>query len=276
MKLSAQQFRDRTGLDATAIAQTLEHAAKASAAATLGRFRTPLVVDNKHKEGFDPVTDADRESEQVIRDHIAARFPDHALIGEEQDDVRLESPYAWIMDPIDGTRSYISGVPLWGTLIGFAHKGEALAGVMHQPFTGETFLGAPGGALYKRGDEVLPMSTSGCVQLAEARLFCTAPELFDTNFRQAAWDAIKKKVRLLRYGTDCYGYALLAAGHADLVVEPRLNIYDIAPLIPVIEQAGGVVARWDGGPADQGGDVVAAATRQLLEQALDLINRAGA
>lgn len=274
MNLSSQQFRDRTGLDTQTIADTLEGAARASVDETLHRFRTPLVVDNKHEGGFDPVTDADRAAEKVIRAYISDRFPDHALIGEEHDDVRTKSEFAWIMDPIDGTRSFISGVPLWGTLIGFAHSGQALAGIMHQPFTGETFLGVPGAAVYKRGGHSTPLSTSGCTSLANARLFATAPDLFDTAPRQAAWDAVRQRARLQRYGADCYAYALLAAGHADLVVEARLNIYDIAPLIPIIEHAGGVVARWDGGPADLGGDIVAAASRQLLDETLQLIQKA--
>lgn len=271
MMLSPQQFRDRTGLDADSVAATLEAAAASAASVTLAHFRQPLAVENKHAEGFDPVTIADRQAEKAIRAVIAERFPQHGLIGEEQASERTTSEFAWIMDPIDGTRSFITGVPLWGTLIGLSHQGEMLAGIMHQPFIAESFLAVPGRAVYQRAGQSIPLATSGCKDLSKARLFATSPDLFDTPQRQAAWQKVEQRARLTRFGTDCYAYALLAAGHTDVVVEARLNTYDIAPLIPLIEGAGGVVATWDGGSAMQGGDVVAAASPQLLEQTLEAI-----
>lgn len=271
MPLTPQQFHARTGLEVADIEATLQAAAAAASAHTLTHFRQPLAVENKRAESFDPVTVADREAEKAIRAVIAARFPEHGLIGEEHPNERTQSRFAWIMDPIDGTRSYICGVPLWGTLIGFAHDGEVLAGIMHQPYIGESFLAVPGRAELVREGRSQPLKTSGCTDLGSARLFSTTPDLFDDERRLAAWEAVRHRARLQRYGTDCYAYALLAAGHADLVIEPGLHIYDIAALIPLIEHAGGVVARWDGGSASDGGDIVAAATPQLLDQALELI-----
>ena len=266
-----EQFRKTTGIDVEAIAVTLLRAASAADRETLPRFRSKLIVDNKYSSGFDPVTEADRAAERAIRAVLETDFPEHAVIGEEQADKLTGSPFSWIIDPVDGTRSFITGVPLWGTLIGVAFAGEVFAGVMSQPFTGEVFLGLPGRAEWRRGDDCRPLATSGCTALSEARLFTTTESLFDTPARKAAWDAVAGQTRLVRHGADCYAYGLVAAGHADLVMEPRLNSYDIAALIPIIEQAGGRVATWDGGRPDAGGDIVAAATPALLEAALERI-----
>lgn len=266
-----EQFRERTGLDPDALAVTLLRAAKAADRVTLPRFRTELAVDNKYSSGFDPVTDADREAERAIRVVIEASYPDHAIIGEEHENKRSDSVCSWIIDPIDGTRSFITGVPLWGTLIGFAYEGRAVAGIMSQPFTGETFLGLPGLAEWRRDTDKRPLRTSGCTEIGKARLFTTTESLFRTPAQKAAWDAVSRDSLLVRHGTDCYAYCLLAAGYADLVMEPGLHVYDIAALIPIIEQAGGRVTTWDGGPADQGGDVVAAATPELHAAALKRI-----
>jgi len=257
--------------DSEKIEATLLAAARAAAARTLPLFRTGLGIDNKLASGFDPVTEADRGAETAIRAVIAEAFPDHAIIGEEWGRSG-ESPNSWIIDPVDGTRAFISGAPVWGTLIGFAHEGVAIAGIMSQPFIGETFLALPGRALYRRAGEEAPIRTSGQTDLAPCRVFTTTPALFDTPHLQAIWQAMEGATRLQRFGMDCYGYALLAAGHADLVVEPYLNTYDIAALVPIIREAGGAIACWDGSEPTGGGNVVAAATPQLLEKALNLIN----
>ncbi len=261
------------GLDAAAVRQTLLDAADMAAKVTLPRFRTDLAVDNKWTEGFDPVTEADREAELAIRELIGARFPDHGIVGEEWDDKASGSEFTWIVDPIDGTRAFITGVPVWGTLIGLMVGGKAVAGLMAQPFTGEVYLGLPGEAHYYRGTEKRALKTSPVTKLANAKLTATSPDLFLRSGRDLSrqWDAISSQVLTTRYGLDCYGYCLLAAGHIDLVVEAGLKDVDIAPLIPVIRNAGGVVSTWDGGPAEQGGNCVAAATAELHEAAMALL-----
>jgi histidinol phosphatase-like enzyme (inositol monophosphatase family) len=257
-------------IDLAKVEATLLAAAEAAAAHTLPLFRTPLAIDNKFAVGFDPVTEADRGAETLIRAVIAENFPDHAVIGEEWGSSG-SSDYTWIIDPVDGTRAFISGAPVWGTLIGFAHNGVAIAGLMSQPFIGETFLAVPGRATYRRGGVTTPIRTSGQTDLAASRVFTTTPNLFKGE-HWAKWEAVESATRLQRFGMDCYGYALLAAGHADLVIEPYLNTYDIAALIPIIREAGGAIACWDGSEPTAGGNVVAAASPELLEKALALVN----
>ena len=259
-------------LDLAKVEATLLAAAEAAATCTLPLFRTTLDIDNKYAVGFDPVTEADRSAETAIRAVISEAFPDHAIIGEEWGNSGA-SDYTWIIDPVDGTRAFISGAPVWGTLIGFAHKGVALAGIMSQPFIGETFLAVPGRASYARGGAPTAIRTSGLTELAPARVFTTTPNLFHGE-HWPKWLAVEGATRLQRFGMDCYGYALLAAGHADLVVEPRLQTYDIAALVPIIREAGGAIACWDGSEPTGGGNVVAAATPALLDKALALINAA--
>ncbi|HTM76879.1 MAG TPA: histidinol-phosphatase [Devosia sp.] len=258
-------------IDLARVEQTLLAAAVAAAEKTLPLFRTPMAIDNKLTTGFDPVTEADRGAETAIRTVIARNFPDHAVIGEEWGNSGI-SDFTWIIDPIDGTRSFISGAPVWGTLIGLAYQGVAIAGLMSQPFIGETFLGLPGRTRYRRGSIEQTIHTSGLTELAAARVFTTTPTLFATPELLGKWRAIESTTRLQRFGMDCYGYALLAAGHADLVIEPSLNTYDIAALVPIIREAGGAIACWDGSEPTGGGNVVAAATPELLEQALKLVN----
>ena len=260
-------------IDYARIEATLLAAAEAAAAHTLPLFRTGLAVDNKLSAGFDPVTEADKGAEKVIRAIIADAFPDHAIIGEEWGTTG-ESRYTWIIDPVDGTRAFISGAPVWGTLIGFAIDGVATAGLMSQPFIGETFLAVPGHSRYERGGLTQPNRVSGLTDLGPARVFTTTPKLFNTPEYLRKWHAVEAATRLQRFGMDCYGYALLASGHADLVIEPYLNTYDIAALVPIIREAGGAIACWDGSEPTAGGNVVAAASQALLDQTLELINAA--
>ncbi len=261
------------GLTADLVRRTLLDAAEIAAAVTLPRFRQGIAVDNKWAVGFDPVTEADREAERVIRELIGARFPDHAILGEEWDDKPGSAPFSWIIDPIDGTRAFITGVPVWGTLVGLTLEGRAVAGLMAQPFTGEIYLSLPGEAGYYRGDQHLPLRTSPVTELSKAKLTTTSPDLFLRPGRDLTrqWNAISSKVLTTRYGLDCYGYALMAAGHIDLVVEAGLKNVDICPLIPLIQNAGGVITTWDGGPAEQGGNCVAAATPELHAAAMALL-----
>ena len=255
------QFPENIDLDI--IKQTLLAATQAAAAVTLPAFRSGLSVENKEDTHFDPVTEADRAAERVIRSVIEENFPDHTIIGEEHDNKITSSPFTWIIDPIDGTRSFISGVPMWGTLIGLAHENNTFAGIMTQPFTGESFLGMPGIATYQRGNKgAQNMSTSGIKNLGEARLFTTTPALFKDD-KARAYAELEKNVRQPRYGCDCYAYCLLAAGHADLVVETALKIYDIAALIPIVRNAGGIITNFEGNDPDESGNIIAAATPQL-------------
>lgn len=145
---------------------------------------------------------------------------------------------------------------------------------MGQPFIGEVFMGLPGKSEVRHHGAVSPLKVSGCTDMASARLFSTAPDLFDTDHRKAAWTDIEAATLQTRFGCDCYAYCLLAGGHADLVVEPRMNVYDIAALVPIIEEAGGVLATWDGGRADEGGDIIAAASPALLDATLEMIAKA--
>jgi histidinol phosphatase-like enzyme (inositol monophosphatase family) len=260
-------------LDLNTVEAVLIEAAQAAASRTLPLFRTGLAIDNKLSTGFDPVTEADRGAETAIREVIARHFPDHAIIGEEWG-ASGNDDFTWIIDPVDGTRAFISGAPVWGTLIALAHRGVAIAGIMSQPFIGEMFLGLPGRATYRRGDIDQPIRVSGQTELAAAKVFTTTPNLFRTPELMNKWRALEAATRLQRFGMDCYGYALLAAGHADIVVEPFLQTYDIAALVPIIREAGGAISCWDGSEPTGGGNVVAAASAQLLESALALINAA--
>ena len=260
------------GLEPDAIRDTLLAAAEAAARETLPRFRTRLAVDNKYVVGFDPVTDGDREAERAIREVIAARFPGHAIVGEEMADKAADSPFQWIIDPIDGTRAFISGAPVWGTLIGFRVDGKTVAGLMAQPFTGEIYLALPGGAWYRRGSDELRLKTSGVTELAKAKLSATSPDIFELTGTTRQWDTLRRSALQVRYGLDCYAYCLVAAGHVDMVCESALKNVDIAALIPIIENAGGIVTTWDGKSPENGGSCVAAATPELHRAALEVLN----
>jgi histidinol phosphatase-like enzyme (inositol monophosphatase family) len=255
-------------------AEFLRSVARAAAAETLPRFRRFGDISNKLKAGFDPVTEADRQAEQAIRALIRAEFPDHGIFGEEFGSENATSDHIWVIDPIDGTRSFISGIPLWGTLVGLTKKGDAIAGMMAQPFTGELFYATGGSAFYEGPGGASPLSTRKTASLGDATLCTTTPALFRDAHR-VAYDRLERAVRMPRYGTDCYGYAMLAAGHVDLVVEVGLQSYDIVALIPIIEAAGGMITDWNGGPAEHGGEIIAAATPRLHDAAMEALHAAG-
>lgn len=249
--------------------------ADAAAGVTLPHFRTGLAVDNKRGEfTFDPVTAADRDAEHTIRGLIAERYPDHGISGEEHGYEPGASPFTWIIDPIDGTRSFISGVPLWGTLIALHDGKRPVIGLMDQPYTGERFLGLPGMTelISRHGNRML--RTSGCTRIEDALLGNTDPAMFRDEASRAAFDNLSSRARLRRFGGDCYFYCLVAAGTLDLVVEAALQPYDIQPLIPIIEGAGGIVTDWKGGDPQHGGQVVAAATAELHAAALEILSPA--
>lgn len=250
-----------------------EELAAAAARAILPFFRTPMAVRDKGADGiFDPVTDADSAAEEAMRALIAARFPDHGICGEEFPERNVGAEFTWILDPIDGTKSFILGFPLWGTMIGLGHGGRPVLGLVHQPFTGETFSGHDGGARYAGPGGTWPLKTRACAGLDSAMLTTTSPLLIEAAADRARFAALETRVRLSRYGGDCMGYCLLADGHIDLVAETGLKMHDIAPLIPIIEGAGGVVTDWEGGEAGAGGHVLAAGDRRLHAAALEILS----
>jgi histidinol phosphatase-like enzyme (inositol monophosphatase family) len=246
--------------------------AAAAAAATLPLFRSGLAVDNKAECGFDPVTQADRAAEQAMRSLIAARYPTHGIRGEEYAARAGAAAYEWVLDPIDGTGAFLCGMPTWSTLIGLLREGAPLLGIMSQPFVGERFEAGPHGAYRIGGGIERRLRTRPAESLGAAVLATTCVELYAEAQRRAAFDRLRRAVRFARYGGDAYFYCLLAAGHIDIAIDPGLKPYDIVALIPIIEQAGGVVTTWRGGPATAGGDVLAAASAALHDAALEILN----
>ena len=238
-------------------------------------FRQPLDVANKAGAGaFDPVTEADRAAERVIAEAVAARWPEHGFVGEAHGTTRPEARLRWVVDPIDGTRAFIMGWPMWGTLIGLLDGGTPVLGLMDQPFTRERYWSAETVSYMRVGDGgPVHINTRSCPQLADAILSTTHPDLFAAGDEMDGFARLKSQVRMTRYGGDCYGYCLLAAGFVDLVVETGLKPYDIVALIPIIERAGGRVTTWDGKPATDGGRIVAAGDPRLHEQAMEILSR---
>jgi myo-inositol-1(or 4)-monophosphatase len=235
-------------------------------------FRSALGVENKSVSGgFDPVTAADRSAEAAMRSLIKATFPAHGIIGEELGAERSDAEYVWVLDPIDGTKSFICGMPVWGTLIGLTRNGAPIYGMMHQPFTREHFSGDGRAASYRgpAGDRAL--QARSCGALDDAVLLTTSPLLMREPDR-TAFRRVEDAVRLSRYGGDCYAWCMLAAGHADLVIETELKPYDILPLIPIIEGSGGVISTWENGPPTSGGRIVAAGDRRIHARAMELLN----
>ena len=252
-------------------ADFMRRLAKAAAAETLPRFRTAGAVSNKEAGGFDPVTEADREAERALRALILSEYPDHGILGEEHGAENASSSHVWVIDPIDGTRAFISGLPVWGTLVGLTIDGDAKAGLMSQPFTGELFYADGDGSHYEGPGGPRKLATRGTADLSDATMFTTTPALFKGAMRER-YDRLEQAVRLARYGTDCYAFAMVAAGHADIAVDAGLQSYAIVALFPLIEPAGGVVTTWTGGAAENGGDILASANPVLHEKALRLVN----
>ena len=248
--------------------------ADAARAATLPHFRAAgLSADNKLDAGFDPVTVADRDAEAAMRAVLAERRPEDAILGEEHGASDGQSGLTWVLDPIDGTRGFISGTPTWGVLIGLQDAAGPFYGIIDQPFIGERFEGGLGQASVAGPQGTRPLAARAGGHLAGATLFSTFPEV-GTAAERAAFERVRDRVRLTRYGMDCYAYALLAAGQVDLVIEAGLHAYDIAAPIAVIEAAGGIVTDWQGRPAHEGGQVVAAANPAIHAEALKLLQAA--
>ena len=257
-----------TSPDLIAFARELASAARRK---TVARFNQGVAVENKGGAAtFDPVTEADRAAEQVMRSLIAERFPDHGISGEEFPATTGVGQYGWSLDPIDGTRSFICGLPTWTTLIALLEDGAPALGIIDAPILDETYVGSGSEAWLAHGDQQTAIRVSGCRDLSEARLSTTDPSLFDEN-ESAAFDRLRRTCRVTRFGHDGYAYARLAAGSLDLVVESGLKPHDYNALVPVVRAAGGQVGNWTGGPDLAGGAIIAAASRDLYEAAVELL-----
>ena len=259
--------------DAAMLWRIAEDLADVAAARSLPLFRSPgLAAASKAAAGFDPVTAADREAERAMRELLAARRPADGILGEEFPPVDGGSGLTWVLDPIDGTRAFWSGATTWGTLIGLDGGDGPMLGVIDQPYIGERFMGGLGRAEMTRGEARRALAVRACAGLADAVLYTTFPEI-GTPGERAGFEAVRDRVRMTRYGFDCYAYALVALGQVDLVIEAGLQPYDIQGPQAVIEAAGGVVSDWRGGPAHRGGRVVAAGDARVHAAALERLSR---
>jgi myo-inositol-1(or 4)-monophosphatase len=235
-------------------------------------FRSALGVDNKSQSGgFDPVTAADRAAEAAMRALIKRTFPAHGIVGEELEADNPNAEYVWVLDPIDGTKSFICGMPAWGTLIALTRRGQPIYGLMHQPFTREHFSGDGTGAHYRGPAGERDLRVRNCAQLGDAIMLTTSPLLMNEADRRC-FGRVENAVRLSRYGGDCYAYCVLAAGHVDLIIETELKPHDVLALIPIIEGAGGIMTTWENEPALKGGRIVAAGDKRVHAQAMKVLN----
>jgi myo-inositol-1(or 4)-monophosphatase len=236
----------------------------------LPHFRGAGAVSNKAEQAFDPVTEADRAAEQIMRGMIRDKYPEHGIHGEDFDDVPAHGPYRWILDPIDGTRSFILGLPAWGTLIGLAADGGPVVGMMDQPYVKERFWGSKDGAFFRNAHGERHIRTRACASLGDAILTATSPDIFNEADAER-FRSLSRHVRMTRFGGDCYLYCLLAMGLIDIVAEASLKAFDIAPLVPIIEAAGGIVTTWDGGDPAQGGRILAVGDPALHKAAMQAL-----
>jgi len=259
-----------------------EELADAARTQILPFWRKPIEVESKVEEdrpvAESPVTIADRNAETAMRALIEARYPDHGIYGEEFGSVRVDAEFCWVLDPIDGTKSFITGKPLFGTLIGLCHRGTPVVGVIDQCVLKERWVGVRGESTTLNGQ---PVHARGVTTLGEAMLYATTPHMFGEGYEQAAFGAVRDAVKRPLYGCDCYAYALVASGYgADLVVEADLGLYDYAALVPVLLGAGGRMTAWSGAEltipnhAASKGRVVASANGQLHAEALALLQAA--
>ena len=270
-------------MTAVDFAAFVERLAQVSGEVILPFFRSAIGAEDKSRGGlFDPVTEADRGAEAAMRRLIGQTFPAHGVVGEEYGSDRSDAEYVWVLDPIDGTKSFISGMPTWGTLIGLMHLGRPVYGMMAQPFTRERFTGDGKRSRLRtlaatRGDSppsdwtTRSLRTRPCASLAEASLFTTSPMLIRDDADREAYRRVESKVRLPRYGGDCYAYCALAAGFVDLVIETNLKPHDIVALTPIIEGAGGVITTWDGDDPTKGGRILAAGDSRVYDEARTLL-----
>ncbi|MFN3230556.1 MAG: histidinol-phosphatase [Alphaproteobacteria bacterium] len=231
-------------------------------------FRADHSIEDKRPGGsFDPVTLADKDAETAIRSLIEAEYPDHSIYGEEHG-AEWGERFTWVIDPIDGTRSFIGGFPTWGTLIALAVDRKPVLGIMDQPIIGERFAGAPAGAWLNDR----PLKVRDCRSLADAVLYSTTPDMFDPDGDMPAFQRVEAQVQMRRFGGDCYQYGMLAHGLLDLIIEAKMQPYDIQALIPIVEGAGGIVTNWEGESAHMAGRIIAAGDRRVHDAALQALN----
>ena len=236
-------------------------------------FRRPL--DIQDKEDASPVTQADKNSERIMRDLLHEYFPDNGVVGEEYGKENENAEFVWVLDPIDGTKSFVSGVPLFGTLIALLHNGKPVVGVIDQPYTKERWIGVVGRQTTLNGKEI---HTRKCSDLSQAVLFSTADKtMFADMEDKRRFDKLCAQTKIARFSTDCYGYGLLAAGCGDIVCEADLKLYDYAALVPVVCGAGGVMTDWQGrdlfSSDDIGGHVLASGDERLLEKTVEVLRK---
>jgi histidinol phosphatase-like enzyme (inositol monophosphatase family) len=248
---------------------------RASASVILPLFRGAHgLVDKGPKGAFDPVTEADRGAEAAIRKLIGERYPDHGVIGEEYGEDRPDAEFVWVLDPIDGTRAFIAGLPVWTTLIGLRHAGRPVLGSIGQPYIGELFIGHAGGSRLMSRGQSRPLKVRPCANLTDAIIATTDPEGCFDGAERGAWTQVRAAARLARTGCDAYAYCMVALGTLDLVVEAGLKAWDIDAAIPIIEGAGGLVTDWRGDRVgDAGGQVAIAGDRACLDEALVALKR---
>jgi myo-inositol-1(or 4)-monophosphatase len=261
-----------TGAVDDKLIQFANRLADASGAAIRPHFRQRIAVD--HKEGrhaFDPVTEADRGAERAIRAIIERERPDDAILGEEYGEKPGTSGWRWVLDPVDGTRAFITGRHEWGSLIALEKDGRPLLGILDQPVLGERFIGVNGRSIFVQDDARAPLKVRACPDISEAVLCATDPSDYMTEAQQAAFARVKARARLTRYHGDCYLFAMLAMGFVDLIVEGAFRRWDVAAVIPLVEGAGGIVSGWDGEPWRDGAPLLASGDARLHAQAVELL-----
>ena len=266
-------FSDQSFDEFSAFALRLADAARGQ---TLNRFRKGAAIFNKAGPWFDPVTDADREAERVQRDMIANVYPTHGVVGEEFGVTNPDAEIRWVLDPVDGTRAFVCGVPSWTTLIALEHQKTPMLGLIDQPYTDERWLSVGGRTAFMRAGETFACSTSGVTELEKARISTTDPRpiAYFNDKEAAAFAEVSKASRVARFSMDAYAYGLLAIGEIDLVIEAGLQHHDYAALSPVVTGAGGVMTNWSGDAvgSDERGEIVAAATPELHQAALNILS----
>jgi myo-inositol-1(or 4)-monophosphatase len=257
-------------------AQTIAFAhrlADASGAVIRPFFRSALAVEAKEREGhkFDPVTEADRGAERAIRELIARERPHDSILGEEYGETPGTSGWRWVLDPVDGTRAFITGRHEWGSLIALEKDGRPVLGMLDQPVLGERFIGVNGNAQLHHRGTAIPLKVRACADIGEAVLCATDPSAYMTPAQQAAFERVKDAARLTRYHGDCYIFAMLAMGFVDVIVEGAFNRWDVAALLPLVEGAGGLITNWRGGPWRDGDAVLASGDARLHAQTVKLL-----
>lgn len=269
--MSSPQTNFITEKDWSELADFSRRLAIVAGDAILPLFRTSSVVNNKIDGGFDPVTEADRSAERAMRLLIEKTYPDHGITGEELASKPAKSDFNWVLDPIDGTRSFICGMPTWTTLIALTCQGKPILGIVSQPFVQEIFIGGAYGAWSENLSGRRRLAVRPAADITEAILTTVAPENYKSETQKRVLQALSNRARMTRFGGDAYFFAMLAAGFVDIAMDAGLETYDIAALVPIIEAAGGTVTTWDGYEATAGGDIIAAASPALHAAALEII-----